>query len=297
MCVPTAKRLFHRAIAQSPMVGAVYGPPRTARWARDFIAWLRTAESLAVDALVSAPPKELVSAGVRLAALTHHEAPGALCMSPVVDGDFLPEYPLDVFADGRAHPVPLLVGSTKHEGAIFASTRPSILPTNPGSINLMFELTDPTAQLTVLSAYPGYPSRRARAQLMGDTTFWIPGVEAAQGHAAQAPTFTYRYDFTTPALNLQGHGATHGTDLLPVFGNLDSPRGRAVTLFGGGEELAALSARMQDHWLAFIRSGAPGWPAYDTVDRPTKIFAKADRVISDPARERRRAWSGVVRYR
>jgi len=296
MCIPSAAGLFHRAIAQSPALGAAYGPERAAGWARDFITWLKTTESLAVDALLSAPPEELVSAGARLVALSHREAPGALCMSPVVDGDLIPEHPSDVFASGRAVAVPLLVGSTKHEGAAFGA-HGSLLPTSSESINLMFEITDPGAQLKVLSAYPGYPSHRARAQLVGDATFWVPAVQAAQHHSRTAPTFVYRYDFTTPILNLQGQGASHGTDMLAVLGSLDSSRARSATLLGGAEELAALSGRMQDHWLAFARSGDAGWPAYDDDDRPTKIFAAHDRVISDPGRERRRAWEGVARYR
>lgn len=297
MCVPSAAGLFHRAIAQSPAVAAVYGTDRAAGWARDFINWLHTTESLAVDALLGAPTTELVAAATRLMALSHLETPGALCMSPVVDGDFLPEHPIDVLTTGRAHPVPLLIGSTKHEGALFATARTSLLPISSESINLMFEITDPGAQLKVLSAYPGYPSRRARAQLVGDGAFWVPGVQAAEGHTTVAPTFVYRYDFTTPALNLKGHGATHGTDLLPVFGNLDSSRGRAATMLGGAEELAAVSARMQEHWLTFARTGQVSWPVYDDLDRPTKIFATADRLISDPGRERRRAWDGVATYR
>lgn len=296
MCVPSAAGLFHRAIAQSPALGAAYGPERAAGWARDLITWLKTTESLAVDALLSAPPEELVSAGARLVALSHREAPGALCMSPVVDGDLLPEHPTDAFASGRAAAVPLLVGSTKHEGAAFGA-HGSLLPTSSESINLMFEITDPGAQLSVLSAYPGYPSHRARAQLVGDATFWVPAVQAAQHHSHRAPTFVYRYDFTTPVLNLQGQGASHGTEMLAVFGSLDSSRARSATLLGGADDLAALSGRMQDHWLAFVRSGDAGWPAYDDDDRPTKIFGAHDRVISDPGRERRRAWEGVARYR
>lgn len=299
LCVPSAHGLFHRAIAQSPTVSAAYGPERAAGWARDFINWLRTTESLAVDALLSASPKELVDAGARLAALVPVETPGALCMSPVVDGDFLPEHPLDAFAAGRSAQVPLLIGSTKHEGIVFAGPGTSDIPTSAEAINLMFEITDPGAQLKVLSAYPGYPSMRARAQLGGDAAFWVPAVQAAQAHAAHSPTFVYRYDFTTPSLNLSGHGGGHGTDLVPVFGVLDSPRGRAMTWLGGREELAAVSDRMQESWLSFVRTGAPvpGWPAYDDDDRPTMIFAARDRVISDPGRERRRAWDGVASYR
>lgn len=299
LCIPSAAGLFHRAIAQSPAVASVIDSDRAAGWASDFITWLHTTESLAVDALLAAPPRELVDAGTRLSALASREAPGARCMSPVVDGDFLPEHPADVFAAGRAHPVPLLIGSTKHEGLGFVGRRGEEVPTSAGAIDLMFEITDPGAQLRVLSAYPGYPSARARAQLGGDALFWIPAVRAAQSHSAHAPTFVYRYDFTTPALNLRHLGGAHGTDLLPVLVDPASAETRSATWLGGADELAALSERMRDHWLALARDGRPGagWPAYDSDDRPTMIFDARDRVISDPGRERRRAWEGAATYR
>ncbi|WP_307843932.1 carboxylesterase/lipase family protein [Sanguibacter suaedae] len=299
LCVPSAAGLFHRAIAMSPDVAGVSGAERAAGWARDYVNWLRTTESLAVDALLTAPPKELADATARLAALVAKETPGASCTRPVVDGDLLPEHPVDVLTEGRGHPVPLLAGSTKHEGLPFVGSRRSAVPTTSEAIDLFFEINDPGAQLTVLSAYPGYPSMRARAQLGGDAMFWVPTVTAARAHAEQAPTFVYRYDVTTPALNLRGHGGGHGTELVPTFGTLSSSRARALTRLGGLEDLTAVSERMQDAWTSFVRTGTPGtgWPTYDSDDRLTKVFASRDRVVSDPGRERRRAWEGVARYR
>ena len=60
----------------------------------------------------------------------------------------------------------------------------------------------------------------------GDHAFWWPAMRVAEGHAAVAPTYMYRYDLAPRLLRLTGIGATHAAELLPVFGEVDSPLAR-----------------------------------------------------------------------
>ena len=46
---------------------------------------------------------------------------------------------------------------------------------------------------------------------------------------------------------------------------------------------------MSDAWLAFARTGDPGWGAYDPAARTTKLFDVESRVVSDPLPEVRKA--------
>lgn len=41
--------------------------------------------------------------------------PGTLAFVPIVDGDLLPDYPVKLAQEGRSHPVPLIIGTNKHE--------------------------------------------------------------------------------------------------------------------------------------------------------------------------------------
>jgi para-nitrobenzyl esterase len=121
----------------------------------------------------------------------------------------------------------------------------------------------------------------------------------AEGHAAAAPTFMYRYDLASRLLRLLGVGATHTVELLPVFGEVDGPLARVLTVLGGRAALRAVSARMQEHWVHFARHGAPaaGWPAYDAERRRTLVFDEADRMEDDPHAAQRRAWAGFTDFR
>ena len=299
LAVPAARGLFHRAIAQSPAPAAAYTPDRAAGWAAQLVGLLGVEEKDAVDALLGASADELVTAGTLLDEWANEATPGVLCFAPVVDGEFLPVHPLDAAATGAAHPVPLLIGTNDREGTLFAKSRGNLLPTTPARLARLFASTDPAARDRILAAYPGYPGKAAVADVAGDHAFWWPSMRVADGHAGTAPTFVYRYDLAPRLVRLVGLDATHAAEIVPVFGEIDSPLARLQTVAGGRAALRSVSARMQAHWVHFARHGVPGpgWPAYDTDRRPTLIIDETDRVEDAPRADRRAAWSGFTDYR
>lgn len=291
MAVPPAAGLFHRAVALSPAPASVYGSERHAAWARTFVRTLGIDDEDAARALTHLPWRELVGALDKLSpwlgrAVNRDPMPA----SPVVDGDFLPRRVIDAFQTGAAHRVPLIVGSTAREGALFRYL--NALPTSPQRIEQSILQSEPDAWDRIRAGYPRFPRRDAVIDMVGDGIFWHPGVQIAQAHSRFAPVWSYRYDFDTPALRLAGLGATHGTDLPALFGELETDTGRFFTLLGGREEAARLSARYQGALLDFARHGDPGggWPTYDDVARRVRIFDTEDRIESDPRRGRRLAW-------
>jgi para-nitrobenzyl esterase len=291
MCVPAAAGLFRQAIAQSPPAASVYGRDRARAWSAEFLEMLNEADP--VQALGTVSADELVRVGDALAARGADEEPGTRAFAPTVDGDLLPVHPLDAFASGRSHPVPLIVGTNAREGTIFPRFL-DIIPTDRVRIEKMFAETDPVVKSRVLAAYPRYPDRRAAVQLGGDISFWEPSVLVAQGHSGIAPTYAYRYDFAPNLLRWTGFGATHATELFAVFGSSDHPLGRAATALGGRDGLRGATNVVQSHWLHFARHGRPrdGWPTYDTERRETLIVDTPTRVESDPDGATRRAWIG-----
>lgn len=296
LAVPAARGLFHRAIAQSPAAHLAYRPDRAQDGGARLVGLLGATEKSAADAVLRASADELVAAGGALAEWTNQATPGALAFAPVVDGEFLPRHPAQAAAAGATHSVPLLIGTTDREAVFFVRTRLTTLPTTPARLDRMFALADPAARERVLAAYRG---RGAVVDVAGDHAFFWPAVGVAEGHAAVAPTYMYRYDFAPRLLRLAGIGATHASELLPLFGRVDSRVVRAVTALGGQDALHAISERMQRHWVHFARHGAPapGWPAYDARRRHTLIIDETDRVEDDPRARRRRAWMGFTPYR
>ena len=298
MCIPAARGLFHQAYAQSAAPSSAYSRDLHAAWARDLLHILNIPLSDAAQALSTVPADVLVRATNELTSkIGPAEKPGSLSVSPVIDGEFLPEHPIDMFRQGRAAPVPLVLGTMAREGALFAKIV-DILPSTPDRIEKMFAGTDPAAQDRVLAAYPGYPSRERSVEISGDLVFWYPSTMVAEYHSLVAPTWSYRYDFATPLMNLLGFGATHAMDVPVMFGETREPITRALSLLGGAGAMRELSARFQGTLLNLARTGSPGedWPQYEPVQRRTRIFDWEDRIESDPFAERRRAWSGYRGY-
>ncbi|MGW0041644.1 carboxylesterase/lipase family protein [Rhodococcus sp. NPDC003348] len=292
MCTPSAAGLFQRAIAESPPAASAYGPDRARVWAAEFLGLLGGTDD-PVRALTEATPDALVRAGDSLAARGADEAPGTRAFAPVVDGELLPRHPLDAFAAGLAHPVPLIVGTNAREGTMFPRFL-DIIPTDPVRIEKMFAETEPRVKARILAAYPRYPDRHAAVQLGGDVTFWEPAILVAQAHTTTAPTYAYRYDYAPNLLNWTGFGATHATELLAVFGAVDHPLGKAATAVGGRDGLRAVTNVLQSHWLHFARHGHPRetWPRYSIERRETLIVDADTHVENDPDGDKRRAWIG-----
>jgi para-nitrobenzyl esterase len=147
----------------------------------------------------------------------------------------------------------------------------------------------------VIAAYPGYPAPKAAIRAGGDYVFWRPSVTAMAGHSRYAPTYAYRYDFAPRALRLAGVGATHASELIPVFGAANTPVGRGFTAAGGRRGLLAVTRQFQDNWLAFARTGRPlpSWPAYTEERRTTLIIDEITRLENDPDKAKRLAWQGI----
>lgn len=290
LAMPAARGLFRGAILQSAAAGGVVGRQTARRWADELIASLPGG----LDDLLTGDVDALVSATMRLDAAVSDAEPAARVLGPVVDGDLLPDYPLDVLGHGGGAPVPLVVGTNRDEGTLFQLIR-SIRAT-PERLDRLFELTVPDSREGVLAAYP---KRRRLTRLVTDLIFWHPSTVLAAGHSTVAPVWMYRFDFTTRMLRLSGLGAMHGAELDHVFGRLHSATRRVALLLGGRRRARALTARMSEAWTGFARTGAmpASWPRFDAEHRRTMVFDTADRVVSDPDVHARRAWEPWRSYR
>ncbi|MHB1171593.1 MAG: carboxylesterase/lipase family protein [Lacisediminihabitans sp.] len=305
MTVPKAGGLFARAIAQSPPPNAIYPVELTDKWAGDFVELLSevvdndstesTSQEDVASLLSTATVDQLVRATTRMQLRTPDSEPGTVCLSPVIDGDFLPERPLDAFKHGRAHPVPLIIGTNDREGSLFTG-RLDILVTTPSRIRAIFARTKKKARKALKAQYPGLPARRPAADFGGDFAFWYPSVKVAERHARYAQVHFYRFDSAPRLVRLLGFDATHGLELFALFDRMDGLFGRAMGLLGGRRAFKRAGRRMQAHWLRFARDGSVGedWPRYTARHRRTLIIDVVDRVEEDPRGERRRAWQEFV---
>ena len=305
MTVSSAQGLFARVIAQSAPPNAVYPPALTAKWAAEFVEILSGTDDRApaegvsredaAELLTTVGWPQLVEAANALILRTPDENPGTISLCPVIDGDFLPERPLDAFKYGRAARVPLIIGTNDREGSLFTG-RLDILATSPRRIQAIFAKTEEPARREIEAQYPNLPKKRAALDFGGDYSFWFPTVKLAERHARYAPVHFYRFDIAPTMLRLLGLDATHGLELFALFDRLEGWQGRGMTIFGGRRAFLAAGARMRRAWLQFAHDGSvdDAWPEYDDRTRQTLIIDAVDRVESDPRKERRVAWQDFV---
>ncbi|KFF59392.1 hypothetical protein JF66_11630 [Cryobacterium sp. MLB-32] len=295
MATPSARGLFSRVIAQSPPPGAVYSPVLAAEWAEEFVHELRriTADTRTetADLLVQADVTHLLRAALTLQMRTPDAQPGTFPLAPVVDGDFLPEKPVDAFRHGRAHRVPLTIGTNDREGSAFRG-RVDILPTSPDRIQALFARAPMDVHEAMRQAYPELHTKRTSSDFGGDFAFWFPSVTVGSLHSRVAPVHFYRFDLAPRLMHVIGLDATHGIELYALFNHVDTVFARTATSLGGRRDFISAGERMRRHWLRFACTGAMehSWPRYTEYDRQTLIIDGVDRVESDPRGHRREAW-------
>jgi para-nitrobenzyl esterase len=105
------------------------------------------------------------------------------------------------------------------------------------------------------------------AAVMTELVFRGPVRRLADAHTGR----THVYDFTWRSPAFGGRlGACHGLELPFVFGTLGSATG-PTGLLGEPPAPHAVSDLMRDAWVAFARTGDPGWPAFDASRRSLRI--------------------------
>lgn len=296
MCVPAAKGLFHKAIAQSPPIATIHSQAQSTFWAQQIAARLELDSACTLRDFRALAAPEVVRAGQSMLWRTRELLHLNSCYAPTVDKRTLFGHPLDVFEAGQQHKVPLLVG-TNFDEASFAKGFYLRQTARARAADRMLTAFDPHGAPGVLQAYGGAEQRGDFASLLTDAVFWAPTMSAANAHAKVAETWMYRFDFAPSILKWMGLGAMHSMELTPVFGDLNASRMSSLNRFGAKDELVALRDLMQYHWSHFIHHGNPGenWPRYVTPSdhhpgRATKVFDRTSQIVYDPHRHRRRAW-------
>ncbi|TFC06218.1 carboxylesterase/lipase family protein [Cryobacterium sp. MDB2-33-2] len=299
MATPAAEGLFARAIAQSSPSNAAFSRELTDAWAAEVVEELRTlteadagAVGLAPDELLAMAPADVISqAVIAVQTRTPDSNPGTFCLVPVVDGDFLPERPVDAFRAGREHRVPLIIGSNEREGTLFRG-RVDILPHSAPRISAIFDQAPESSHEAMRAVYAGLSPLRGSVDFGSDFVFWYPSLQLGELHSRVAPVYVYRFDLAPRLMHMLGFGATHGIELFALFDQTDLPVARIMSVLGGRELFINAGERMRRNWLHFALTGRPDadWPRFTEEDRLTLIIDAEDRVESDPRGDRRAVW-------
>jgi para-nitrobenzyl esterase len=265
----------------------------SAEFAKRFASLLGVGTEDAAEELLRVPAAQLVQAQHQLIDQGMENRLGAFPIGPVIGDDVLPIDPIEAMRSGRAHRVPLIVGTNAEEGRLFTRFL-KMLPTNKSMIDELLADTEPDARERITAAYPDYPSASACIQLGGDFAFSSAAWQIAEAHSTHAPTHLYRYDYAPRTLRWSGLGATHATELLAVFDVYRTRFGALLTAAADQRAALRVSDQVQRRWRSFSRTGVPGddWPLYSPADRAVMVFDRKCRVEFDPHPDRRMAWDG-----
>jgi para-nitrobenzyl esterase len=292
MALPAAKGLFHKAIIQSGPAVQMATREDGTKTARQVLAELGLSDKDAAR-LRSLPTEKILAAqGVVQAAA----ARGPMAdrrrrgFNPVIDGTYFPGGPFNPTAPSVSADVPLMIGTNKDEQSLFLGHLPWV--TGATFDNLPAAMTpylgERAAEIVARyhAAKPNLPADQIGLILMGELGQRLPSLQMAERKLAlkAADVFVYLFAWETPVLGGRLR-ACHTLEIPFVFNTVESA---AIT--GNDPVRLPLGETVARAWIAFARSGNPGWKPYDTVERPTMVFDLQSRVENDPFGAERHAW-------
>jgi len=286
LAMDSAKGLFKRAIAQS-----VPGTFLARDLAADIAQAIARQAGLPNDfaALAGADPMHLVKAQAAVTArLADFPQWGGVSrtvtpFSPVIDGEVLTRSPWRALLGGAASDVELLTGHNRDEYRLFIALGGKLgqITEDEATATLNAFAPGPDGPAAYRKAFPDADPSALYEVVFSDWLFRMPTLHLAQAHAASGGR-TFLYELTAQAPG-GPFGACHALDVPLVFGTVGE--GLTATLFGGGglpAEFVTLGDTMRREWISFASSGDPGWPAYGTEHRTTRVYDLQPDVLSYP---------------
>lgn len=299
MTSPAAEGLFHKAIAQSPqqlpmrlLTQERFGKPAVEANDQKFIA---SKGNMTLKELRALPADE--------ASLSAVDFITGGFDSAMIDGEIILDDALPLFAQGKQHKVPFMVGTLSWDASFFALAAP------PVATYVTTMKQDPSTIAELYKDYPYQCDQALSPQIMADG--WYTGAVKLLADSANkaAPAYAYYYTFVTPSLKGSYIGPAHTFELPYVFGALDTlnrapteatPVDPCQKIAEGrvdakqksmwspywfpatdpdGEADLSMARQMARSWTNFAKTGNPNdqgkdtWPRYDIANDVMRNFA------------------------
>ena len=296
---PRAKGLFKRAIPQSGACSTGIPAAQASQLAEGLAKHLKLKPS-DIASLQTMDPEALT-----MAAAMYRLTGVGMVHQPVVDGDLLPQLPIDAVKAGSADGVDVLVGAAANEWLLFTAMDPAAATLDDSHLKARVSgrvgssadaLIDGYEQLLASRGEPHDPIS-VFAAIETDRVFRLPGQRLADALAARKQN-VHHYEFTWRSPLLNGKlKSCHAIDIAFVFATHAHDAGTSQ-FCGEGPSADALARSVQDAWLSFAKTGTPraagldGWAKYDPKQPTTAIFDVPAGVSKTVLAAERRLWEG-----
>lgn len=222
-----------------------------------------------------------------------------MAFQPCIDGEHIPEMPIDSITAGMAKGKPVLIGTTLEENKLFTSMDPANANLDMDGVRKQLGAVlndDDVDQL--LSTYTDALGRRGddptplalATAINTDRGFRMPAIRLAEAQANHADdVYVYQFNWKTDAMG-GILGACHALEIAYVFATHRTP---GLDQFAGANQPGAdeLAETMQAHWVAFAQTGNPGeGVAPYSQNRSTLVYDTRSVVDEDPNSEERQVW-------
>jgi para-nitrobenzyl esterase len=276
---PLADGLFQKAIAQSGiLLDRGFGVSTAATLKDAEAAGTAFAQKCGVDTSgavlaqmrVKTPEELLAAAGENQNVMNT-----GLVWKPIADGSVLRDLPTALWAEGKRHGVPLLIGTNKDEGNLFLQGLTISTAEYEAQVKQVFgsyvdealalypvtKPADITPMFSRMLTEVGFASTARFAARSRSSAVTTSGGTSTAGLAS-----VHLYEFTRVPFD-NPLGAFHGVEIPYVFGNAEQ-----FSLLGTIEQADLdLSATIMGYWTRFAATGdpngggAPNWPAYEAA--------------------------------
>ena len=304
LAMPSAVGLFHRAIVQSGATIRLRKPERALRLTDAVLKELGIAGTNArkLHDLSIAQMQAAIEPAVKAIGPTRWPFFDRYPFGPTVEGDILPTHPFDPEAPAISTKIPLIVGDTKDEAALFLASDDKVWnrTMTEGEMrarvaNVAGAHTDRVVDI-YRRLYPGVsPAERLIATLT-DANFRIRSLVLAERRVRQGggPLWMYSFAYESPRFDGRVKSG-HALDVPFTFDTIDLTNATDCSSAAHG-----LANAMSGAWAAFAHTGVPhhggipSWPTYNLDNRATLILGTTCRIVSDPGAETRTLWTEIV---
>jgi len=244
MITPESKGLFHKAISQSAAVGLAPDTHINERVgfnvsgmeiAKKFTQRMGLELDQSMDQLRQLSSDEIIQ-----------KLDPRSVFGPMIDGTLIPDHVGLLFAQGKQHDVPFLIGGNSWEASLGRQIGGGF---SPEFISRLVPKKDRDM------LYPGLQGEQLEDQVFGDLVLLSTGRYMANQMAyVDAKTYHYHFSYVASEKVNKQPGAAHADDIAFVMKTLE------VELENVSEKDKQISNLMHNYWVQFAKTGNPNLP-------------------------------------